>query len=310
MKARGLAGAVGMFAIVLLGACSSGASVAVRCRSGAGGCDSGEVLPGSCQQGLSRASEPPRALAGSLESDVLSSFAILRRSALPSDEPPVGALSRELGQKYEVAGYYPAYIRRLSVSSDGRSYFLVPGYANPRKVPPAKCLGGHVNRVALVEQQRRRLSEPVYCLLEIPDRDMRDLGCEPFAGVSESNQLFRASDFLREPVIDIVPDGVARIRITYLGADALMVPVRANAFTFMPPLAPRRIRSLLDRLSRRLLRAQGALTKQWNEDLKRTDPMKVEWLDSSGRVIRAMTPPTAATVLPTSIGDIRAPVGG
>lgn len=58
-------------------------------------------------------------------------------------------------------------------------------------------------------------------------------------------------------------------------------------------------------------RALSGDPTQYNADLIQTDPTKVEWLNHAGVVIRTIEPPpTKESVAVTSIGGIRAPIGG
>jgi hypothetical protein len=47
-----------------------------------------------------------------------------------------------------------------------------------------------------------------------------------------------------------------------------------------------------------------------DEIVHETDPTKLEWLDSAGRVVRVVNAPAAGRGAATSIGDLRAPMGG
>ena len=99
------------------------------------------AIPPSCLNGFSLGGEG-RTLAelpGAPEAAVLNSFAVLRRAAVPSDQPPpLNSLDQEFG--FELAGYYPGEVRRLIALPDGRSFYLVVGLPRVVSLPPARCL--------------------------------------------------------------------------------------------------------------------------------------------------------------------------
>jgi hypothetical protein len=142
-------------------------------------------------------------------------------------------------------------------------------------------------------------------------------GCEPFAQVNESARAFRVSDFLGEPAIELVPDGVASVRIVYPSHVQTVASVSKNAFLLTPPPAPD---SPLDTELKRLLRRLFAkhltkaerywITRQYNTAYAGTYPTRIEWLDSAGGLIRTINPPAAEINSTTSVGDLRAPIEG
>src|ERR1700683_3763925 len=147
---------------LILTACSSSAGTAT-------------AMSPSCIPTASRLFRPqpalPQQLSTPLDATILSSFAIFRKSALLSDElsrlkPGGDGLDRELSKVYELSGYYPAYVRQLTRLPDGRRYFVIPAYGRSEAVVPAHCLPAGV-RHELVEQQHRRLIEPVDCIIEV-----------------------------------------------------------------------------------------------------------------------------------------------
>lgn len=260
----------------------------------------------------------PKELSTPLDATILSSFAIFRRSALPGDElsglkPGGDGLDRELSKVYELSSYYPAYVRQLTRLPDGGRYFVIPAYGRPEAVLPAHCLSSEKRRV-LVEEQRRRLAEPVDCIIEVGDSENAPpLGCEPFAAIDEAGRVFQP-DLYKELTVELVPDGVASVRIAYRETPPIVVPVSENAFLFTPPPPTPRVEAKLKRLepsifATHLTQAQRRrFTLQWDKTVRETEPTKIEWLDSAGGLVRAINPPTAASRSVTSIGNLRAPI--
>ena len=261
----------------------------------------------------------PKAPATPLPAKILSSFSVLRRSADPSESAARAGVAARLAKEYELSSYYPAYVRQLARLPGGRRYFVVPAFARSRALPPPTCLPAsqRADRPKLLEQQQRRGVETVYCLVEVRTGPSPAIGCEPFAAIDESVRVFNASDFIRQPIVELAPDGVSSVRITYRGRAPIVVPIKENAFWFTPPASPpSRVDSELKRLLHKLLAGrltntqQRTLTTRWNNLLRKTDPTKIEWLNSVGGLIRTIKAPTSASYGAISVGDVRAPIEG
>ncbi|MGO9322407.1 MAG: hypothetical protein ACLQBY_16620 [Solirubrobacteraceae bacterium] len=264
----------------------------------------------------------PKQLSTPLSAAILSRFAIFRRPALSSDElsglsSGGGGLDRELAGVYELSRYYPAYVRRLARLPDGRRYFVIPAYGRSEAVLPAHCLvGGARERHELIAGQRRLLTEPVDCIVEVGDTDKAPpQGCESFAAISEGGRVFQGHALTGESIVELAPDGVASVRIVYRKAPAITIPVSEDAFLFTPPPPTPRVAAALRRLrpaflTTPLTAAQRRRVLQWDEIVHESDPTKLEWLDSAGSVIRVISAPAAGRGAATSIGDLRAPIGG
>jgi hypothetical protein len=265
---------------------------------------------------------PAKELSTPLEATILSSFAIFRRSALPSDalsglKPDGDGIDRELSKVYELSGYDPSYVRQLTRLPDGRRYFVIPAYGRSEAVLPAHCLpAGERERRVLVEEQHRRLVEPVECIIEVGGSENEPpLGCEPFAAIDEAGRVFQPHLY-KELMVELVPDGVASVRIAYRETPPIVVSVSENAFWFTPPPATPRVAAELKRLepevvATHLTRAQRRrFTLQWDEAVHETEPTKIEWLDNAGGLVRAISPPTAASSSVNSVGNLRAPIEG
>lgn len=293
------------------------------------------IPPEFSKRGLLGPRRPlPKALSTPLDAAILSSFTIFRRPRLPSDEPPglnlaANGLGRELYKTYKLSSYYPAYVRQLTRLPDGRRYFVIPAYGRPEAVVPAHCLaGGERARRALVEEQHRRLVEPVDCIIEMGGGENEPpQGCEPFAAIDEGERIFQSDDLYKEPTVELVPDGVASVRIEYRETSAITVPVSENTFLFTPPPPTPRVEAELKRLERlqrmepvivtthpttaqRPTAQRRRITLQWDKTVDETEPTRIEWLDSAGRLVRALSPPTAESSSATSVGNLDAPLEG
>jgi hypothetical protein len=195
---------------------------------------------------------------------------------------------------------------------------VIPAFGRPEAIPPAHCFPTG-KRHELVKQKHRRLIEPVYCIIEMVGNGNASVpGCEPFAQVNESFRAFHVSDFLGgEPTIELVPDGVASVRIAYRATAPIVAHVSENAFVLIPPPTPHtqldtRLRGLLHRLfDKHLTRAQQLrITIEYDRAYRGTYPIGIEWLNSTGGLMRALSLPTAESSSATSVGNLRAPLEG
>jgi hypothetical protein len=251
----------------------------------------------------------PTELSSPLEAGILSRFAVLRRVALASDQIP--ALSPVGGEiDGELVSYYPGYVRQLKVLPNGSRYFMIPGFAKSGSVPPARCLPASErrDRPALVEQEHKLATEPVYCIVEI-GHESGGNQCEPFAEIEQSPRVFVPS-LSEAPIVELIPDGVASVRITYLGGSSLLAPVDENEYSFTMPAAVRaRAKKRFTKDLRRLTRAKHKTKAQkrrvleellavLDKTLVEARPRKVEWLGSAGELLHSSTPPksTGTTV--------------
>jgi hypothetical protein len=275
--------------------------------------------PASCDRGARSIGElltevTPKELAGPLEAQILSSYALFRRPQQLGDQPP--ALSRANEQVgFQLGGYFPGYVRLLAALPDGAHYFAVPGFLREQSIPPAHCLPPSERslRAKLVEEQRKQASVPVYCIVESgPHPSHEGEGrCEPFAGVEEGLGVF-ASGFSERPVVDLVPDGVASVRIDYRTGSPILASVSENALLFTPAKARTQA---FERVLKALAR-EGPITpsvggkpptkaqrrrrvkdveKRLDEALAQATPSRIEWLSASGTLLRAISPPPRHT---------------
>lgn len=231
-------------------------------------------------------------------------------------KPGDDGLGNELAKLYELSGYYPAYVRQLTGLPGRRRYFVVPAYGRSEAVVPANCMPAAARRELVEEQQRRRV-EPVDCIIEVGgSENAPTLGCEPFAAIEEGGRVFQSDSLIRQPTIELVPDGVASVRIAYREASTIGVGVSENAFLFTPPPVVPRVAAELKRLEPKLFAPhlsaaeRRRITLKWNQTASETSPKKIEWLDGAGRTVRIINSPNPRSGLVTSVGSLRAPVEG
>jgi hypothetical protein len=245
----------------------------------------------------------PSAESAALDPSVTGAFAILRRPAGPADAlPPLNPLKEDLG--YQLRSYFPAYIRQLVTDAEGEHYFLVIGFPRVFALPPAACLPRELRRnlSKLLARQRMRENQLLFCIDDVgPKRPEYGGGqCLPFAAVQSGANLI-ASAMSHSDVIELVPDGVATVRLLYHGGNVVAVPVSGNEFTFTPPQRPikeaeldfRQIRPLPSgrhpnaRQRARAFRRYIRLLVQTTRELS---PETVQWLGASGQLIRSFRP--------------------
>jgi hypothetical protein len=266
-------------------------------------------------------SEPePEELSGALPASVLGSFAVFRRPALSSDLPPVlSAAGNELDD--QLSSYYPGYVRRVAELSDGSRFFVIPALLKTEAIPPARCLPKPLRsqRPKLVEAQRKRAAEPVYCIVKVGSRTGGGSpDCVPFSEADQSPRVF-LSGFTGGSTVDLVPDGVASVRITYRSVAPILARVNENAFVFTPPkVLTRQLGEALQKIIHTAVRPgkakrhtkaqqrrlQKAVEKAFEDALLQAEPTRVEWLDGSGALLRSIEPPSSP------FGNSRAPIVG
>lgn len=323
---------LGVLCVILFAGCSAGTAA----RSGTPRLVS--CLPTSLRLFGGPRPAPPKSLTAPLDATILARFELFRRPALPGDTPPArglagGTLARELTQDYTLASYYPAYVRELTVQSSGRRYYVIPAFGCREALPPAGCVSAGARR-ELALQQRRRSVEPVVCIVEAGGEVDQPVGCEPFAAIDQYAEIFQSGDSYGDPIISLVPDGVASMRISYRARAPIVVPVSENAILFTPPPSHRLTadQDLLSRLqvgeycyrrsphahwqcrSTRRTKAQRLQYTKTLADYRQvvaaSDPTKVERLDASGGVILTISSPAARSIAAVSVGDLRAPIEG
>ena len=302
----GLAACVA-FLLVLAG-CSSASKSSV---AAAGGLCLGPVV-GSSGEG---STGPPRPLAGQLPARLAAKYALFRRAAILRDRPPgtATAFARELGASYQLASYYPAAVRAAAVVGSGRRYLIVPAFARQEPLPPANCVSS-VQYRELQEQQARRATETVYCVVEVRGQRVSPASaCTPFAANDEGGEVFSGAGIRGRPIIELAPDSVASVRIVAPGGE-VTARTDENVFTFTsPPPAPsvqNRVHELERQIATSKSKAQReSAMSEYNNLLTEARPKHIEWLNKNGSLIRAI-PASNVSRGPHSVGDLRAPIEG
>jgi hypothetical protein len=263
------------------------------------------AMPSVCRGGIIRTVElEPKELPGTPEPAALSRFGVLRRAAGPEDQlPSLNRLGFPLG--LELGSYYPGYIRQLLRLPNGVRYFLIPGIKRVPPLPPERCLPARLRHL------RQPKPETVYCVASIgPNvRQLSSAGCHTLAEIETGGALVKPY-FSSALQVDLVPDGVATVRLVYRGGAAITAPVSENAFTFTPPRTPVvRARAALKRLERafereleykhtsahhntkrQLQRRERVASKLLERVLSELPPKQIQWLDAGGHVLRSFTP--------------------
>ncbi|HEV3320572.1 MAG TPA: hypothetical protein VG147_00090 [Solirubrobacteraceae bacterium] len=172
---------------------------------------------------------------------------------------------------------------------------------------------------------RQPKSEPVYCVAGI-DADVHQF---PYVSCQTLGEI-ETGGALAEPytssslVVDLVPDGVATVRVVYRGGIVITAPVSENVFSFTPPPEPiEHAKAAFKRLERtfelggkhkrltkrqRQRRAQ-AVIKLLDRALSQTLPKQVQWLDAGGHVLRSFTPHRDRNDIIVSTGSIVSSTG-
>jgi hypothetical protein len=334
LRGRVLAALLGAVGLLLVGGCASQSTARPASLSPSPSC-----FPASRLFGPRPAS--PQALSTDLPAAILARYALFRRPAQRADAPPPKALvgrtlARELVQDFTLASWYPAEVRKLEGPTRAARYYVIPAFGR-REAVPSSCRPARARR-ELVAQQRRRLTEPVVCVIAVGAGGSTPGDCKPFAASEAEADVF-ASGGRIDPIVSLVPDGVTWLRISYRSRPPMTVPVAGNALVFTPPPLSRHLRALQDKAMRLdaqwggcyrtahapLVCGNPHLTKAQNHRLKNdldharaayqqaaaaNDPTQIDWLDAAGRVVRTLAPPTPAQLAATSVGNLRAPISG
>ena len=245
-------------------------------------------------------------LPGGLEAPVLSSYGVFRRPQRPADLlPPVNPAGAEL--EAELSGYYASEIRQVAALPDGGRFFVIPGLPRVLNPPPLRCFPKSLRKgiAKLVEEQRKRQTEPRYCVIEMgARRGLPSSECVAFAEVTSARRIFSFSLFGPPTTAMLVPDGVASVRIVGPGNREKTIPVSENAFLYSAPhdlvLEQRRMlhRVLTRKSPKHPTKAQRQrlyrlIDRTVRAIALRTEPSKVDWLGPGGAVIKSISRPRA-----------------
>jgi hypothetical protein len=273
-------------------------------RSGRCDISSGTGTPASGGEAL------PLELSSPLEAAILERFAVLRRASLPSDRlPALSPVGVQLDN--QLVSFYPAYTRQVKTGPTGARYFVIPGFARPLSIPPVACLPVTLrrDRTGLIEQAHRLASEPVYCIVEV-GRETTPSQCDWFSLIEDSPRVFAPTLANEEPIVELVPDGVASIRASYRVGAPVVVKTAENAYTLVPSQAvlrrerrsARKLESRTEREEHEHEHSRAELRRLSGEALDalfkiaaEAAPVKLEWLGGAGEVVRSIAPPSAAS---------------
>jgi hypothetical protein len=230
-------------------------------------------------------------------------------TARPTDGAGVplaqATLTTELARSYELASYFPASVRRVRAATDSSTYVLV-AFARAEPAPSAECVKLlKRSHPGVARSQGVRGDIPLYCFVDAHASAERDLGCARLDEVEASPRVFAASFVFHAPVLDLVPRGVAAVRVEFPEHAPIVAEVRAGTFLLRVPSAPpprlRRTFARLEPLVTAGADAPGAKASarwrravaEWNRAVALTRPIRVEWLSRSGSVLRTIGPPSS-----------------
>jgi hypothetical protein len=244
---------------------------------------------------------PPVPASQPLDPVISGIYAVLRRPSGPQDAlQAINPLGEDLSS--ELRAYFPDSIRQLAIDPSGERWFLVAGFARGIPIPPARCLPKPLRRQRgrLVAEQRRREQVVTYCVDDVGPRRPEEgtTNCQPFETIQTGGGL-DTQLISQAETVDLVPDGVAALRIAYHNGSVYTAEVRENAFVFAsPPPLVALFRTELRRIvesalapgarhqtaARRRARARRFAVRL-RRLLVRVTPT-VQWLDPAGGVIR------------------------
>jgi hypothetical protein len=132
--------------------------------------------------------------------------------------------------------------------------------------------------------------------------------------VYQGGGIFSLGSFTGEHIVELVPDGVAWVRIVYPDVPSVVEQVKENVFVLVPPQPAPRVQHELRRLRQHL--SQEISEPQRNEAITQYDtvlarhvPTRIEWLNAQQRQIRVINATTAGNSK-TSVGNLQTPIPG
>jgi hypothetical protein len=248
------------------------------------------ATPPSCSRARPR---PPQPIGGSGADAATAGYAALLAPAEAGEDPRL--LRTSLRNELEMGGelgskldkYAPEGIRRLRQTSSGSNavgYYYVPGQrarllstACLRKLPAAQQKIVHT-------YERSFPPGPGYCLVGIAGGEAFPVACATL-GAPPAGYAFGLTRTGRNELVGLVPDGVARVRISYHGGVSTSGAVSRNLFVANAP-APATHELPCEEANK----LERPCTKRERLTLVRTaTPLAVTWLDSTGATLRRFT---------------------
>jgi hypothetical protein len=244
----------------------------------------GPLIAIACRSFIREMQTRPR-IERSVPASVLARFGVLRRAQQTQDIPPADA-----GLRQAITGpftsYDPALIRRLGAVPGGAIY-VVSGESSPPRISAA-CMRASSTRERLALQAvvGELPAGPGYCLLEYAPSSLGRESCGTYATAEHgappgSDSYGRSTSYL-----DLVPDGVGGVTLTYEPAQpAVALTVADNLASGLAPAGFTSVPSTLAKHPSRLRRF-----------LKRTLPTSVIWLTAPGGAVVRTFPRKPGTV--------------
>jgi hypothetical protein len=232
-------------------------------------------------------------------------FGVLRRPAGSEDSLPFKKAFRE-ALAFQLRSYYPNSVRLL-VKEHGERYLLVLGFRRGFPIPPARCLPKDIQsiRPRLVAEEQKREHELVYCIVNPTDEFYEGINCQSLSELERGEQ-FVTFVVSKSEHIDLIPDRVATVRLSYIDGTVLSTSImNENVLTFTTPQdvlkqaranesrAEKAFKALrrghLDKRQR--MRAEHDFAELAKRVRLELTPKTIEWYDSAGHLINTMNPP-------------------
>lgn len=237
----------------------------------------------ACRSFIRELQSPPR-IDGSVPPSVLARFAVWRRAQQPQDVPPAHS-----GLRDAITGpfnsYDPDSVRRVGAVPGGLIY-VVSGKSSPPRIS-AQCrrASSAGQRLALRVTAGEIPAGPGYCLLEYAPSSLGRESCgsdnaAEHGAIPGSDSYGRLTSYL-----DLVPDGVGGVTLTYAPTHRPVLLTVANSLA--SGLAPVGFTSVQADLAKHPSRLRRLL--------RRILPTSVIWLTApGGAVVRTFPRPRGA----------------
>ncbi len=116
----------------------------------------------------------------------------------------------------------------------------------------------------MIEEDRKSAAEVVFCIAQVGGATGlgRKKECEPFADIAKSARAFQTG-LSPSQTVELVPDGVASVRVTYAHLAPAMLAVSENSYLLAPPKSVvRAAERLFTHLAKNLKSRKSRNTKQ------------------------------------------------